>query len=176
MGRRILRAIRLALLGLLLANFQGAIAQAEEGERCLATLPPAIAATRASILAAAKAHDLDGLRKLGSAVDFTFSYGDDSDAVAYWRSLAKQGVDIAHIASAILAMNCVMGEGGSYVWPSAAMIDWHKLNAEEQKALIALYGRKIDEYWLEGRNKGYYVGWRITIEPDGSWSSFVAGD
>lgn len=176
MGRRIFRAIRLALLGVLLAGVQGLAVQADEGERCPASLPAVVAAKRSAILAAAKAHDLEGLRKLGSAVEFTFSYGDDSDAVAYWRSLSKQGVDVANIAGAVLGMNCVMGEGGSYVWPSAAMIDWHKLNAEEQKSLIALYGRKIDEYWLEGRNKGYYVGWRITIEPDGSWSSFVAGD
>jgi len=77
---------------------------------------------------------------------------------------------------AVLSMNCVVGEGPSYVWPSAALIDWAKLTGEEQKALLALYGKKIDENWLEGRSKGYYVGWRVTIEPDGSWSSFVAGD
>lgn len=174
MGRRIFHT--LTLLGLILAGAWALNAQAAEGERCSGPLPPAIAAKRSAILAAAQKKDLAALHKLASPVEFTFSYGDDSDAVAYWRGLAKDGVDIGHIASAILGMGCVMGEGGSYVWPSAAMIDWAQLSAAEQKALVALYGRKIDEYWLEGRNKGYYVGWRITIEPDGSWSSFVAGD
>lgn len=176
MGRRIFRAFSLTLLALALVAGPRLAAQAAEGERCAGTLPAAVAAKRAAILAAAQKKDLVALQKLASPVDFTFSYGDDSDAAAYWRSLAKQGVDIARIAVSLLDMNCVMGEGDSYVWPSAAMIDWAKLNAEEQKALVALYGRKIDEYWLEGRNKGYYVGWRISIEPDGSWSSFVAGD
>jgi hypothetical protein len=164
------------LLALLFTAFLATPAQAETFERCPSQLPPAVAAKRVAILAAAKKNDFAALKSLASTVEFTFSFGGDEDPVAYWRALAKSGTDIGKILTAILGMNCVVGEGPSYVWPSATLIDWAKLTGDEQKALLALYGRKIDENWLEGRSKGYYVGWRISIEPDGSWSSFVAGD
>lgn len=151
-------------------------AAAEDAKRCPAQLPAPVAAKRTALLAAAKTRDFEALKKLASTVEFTFTYGDDQDPVAFWKAMGKSGVDIPKILTAILNMNCVIGDGPSYVWPSAALIDWKKLPPDEQKALNALYGSKIDESWLEGRNKGYYVGWRITIEPDGSWSSFVAGD
>jgi hypothetical protein len=168
--RRVLGAL------LLLAAFAAPAAAAETFERCPAQLPPAVADKRAAILAAARKGDLVALKALASTVEFTFSFGDAEDPVLLWRELAKHGTDVSKILTAILGMNCVVGEGPSYVWPSAALIDWAKLTGDEQKALLALYGRKIDENWLEGRSKGYYVGWRVTIEPDGSWSSFVSGD
>ncbi|MEO8557836.1 MAG: hypothetical protein ABI439_02150 [Rhodospirillales bacterium] len=167
--------MRLAL-ALLCAIILAAPAHAENFERCPAQLPAAVAAKRAAILAAAKTNDFVALKNLASTVEFTFSFGDAEDPVPYWRELSKGGTDIGKILSAILSMNCVVGEGPSYVWPSAALIDWARLTPDEQKALLALYGKKIDENWLEGRGKGYYVGWRVIIEPDGSWSSFVAGD
>jgi len=164
-----------AALVLLVAVTAPAMA-AETFERCPAQLPQAVADKRAALLAAAKKNDLVALKALASTVEFTFSFGDAEDPLVLWRELAKHGTDVSKILIAILSMNCVVGEGPSYVWPSAALIDWAKLTADEQKALLALYGKKIDENWLEGRSKGYYVGWRVTIEPDGSWSSFVAGD
>lgn len=166
----------LAVLALLVAVATPAVA-AETFERCPAQLPPAVAEKRAAILAAAKKGDLVALKGLASTVEFTFSFGSEAeDPVVLWRELTKHGTDVAKILAAIISMNCVVGEGPSYVWPSAALIDWAKLTPDEQKALLALYGKKIDDNWLEGRSKGYYVGWRVTIEPDGSWSSFVAGD
>jgi hypothetical protein len=168
--------VRLLLAALFLACVVCCSAGAEETQRCPAQLPPAVAAKHSAILAAAKKHDLAALQKLASTVEFTFSYGDSEDPVAYWNELAKSGTDVTRILAAILEMNCVVGDGPSYVWPSAAMIDWNKLMPDEQKSLLSLYGRKIDENWLEGRSRGYYVGWRVSIEPDGSWSSFVAGD
>jgi len=168
--------VRLALAALVLSCAVWGDALAEETQRCPAQLPPPVAAKHSAILAAAKKHDLAALQKLASTVEFTFSYGDSEDPVAYWKELAKSGTDVTRILVAILDMNCVVGDGPSYVWPSAAMIDWKKLQPDGQKSLLALYGKKIDENWLEGRSKGYYVGWRVSIEPDGSWSSFVAGD
>ncbi len=168
--------MKLVLAALFLLCAFALPAAAEDTQRCPAQLPPAVAAKRAAILAAAKARDFDALKKLASTVEFTFTYGDDEDPVAFWKELSKHGVDIPKMLTAILSMNCVVSDGPSYTWPSAAMIDWKKLQPDEQKALTALYGSKIDENWVEGRNKCYYVGWRVSIEPDGSWSSFVAGD
>jgi len=165
------------ILALALIVAVAAPAAAETFERCPAQLPPAVADKRAAILAAAKKGDLMALKGLVSSTEFVFSYATEAeDPVVLWRELIKHGTDVAKILVAVLSMNCVVGEGPSYVWPSAALIDWAKLTADEQKALLALYGKKLDENWLEGRSKGYYVGWRVTIEPDGSWSSFVAGD
>ena len=77
-------------------------------------------------------------------------------------------------------MNCTFSKGDdgstAYNWPSATEIEWAKLTAAERAALEKLYGKQIDEYWIEGRAKGYYVGWRGSIDAEGVWVSFVAGD
>ena len=46
----------------------------------------------------------------------------------------------------------------------------------EKAEIEALHGRDIDQWFLEGRDKGYYVGWRGVIGRNGAWTSFVSGD
>jgi hypothetical protein len=170
-----MRKFLLALAMLLLAD----AAWAQNVQRCPAQLPAPVAAKRDAIIAAAKARDWNALKGLIGPGEFTFSFGDDSDAIAFWRELGKQGTDIPKTMVAVLSMPCVVtleDAKREYWWPSAVEFAWKDLNAAEKKALQDLYGAKIDEWWLEGRDKGYYVGWRAGIDAKGAWTAFVAGD
>lgn len=163
-------------LSLLLLLAPAVMAQA--AERCPASLPPAVVATRDAIAAAAHAGDWERMKALAGA-DFVYSFGDEGDPVGYWKQLLAEGVDVRRLIGALLAMPCaVVAIDGqrSYWWPSAAEFDWPELTPAEQRALETLYGGAIDEYYIEGRDDGYYIGWRLSIEADGAWSSFVAGD
>lgn len=172
-------SLRLGALAAALALAAGA-AQAQQVTRCPEQLPQAVAEKRAAIVAAAQARDFTALKKLIPAADFTYSFGDGADAIAYWRSAARENIDIPKLMVAVFEMRCTYSKGGSeggfYTWPSASDIEWAKLDAQERTALERLYGRKIDEYWIEGRARGYYVGWRGSIDDQGVWRSFVAGD
>jgi hypothetical protein len=165
------------LIGVLLAF--ALPAQAQQVKRCPAQLPAPVAAKRDAIIAAAKERDLKALGTLIGPGDFVYSFGDSGDAIGYWQDSVKQGIDIPRYLAAVLAMQCVITydeDRRQYWWPSAAEFAWKDLNATEKKALADLYGGKIDDWWLEGRDKGYYVGWRLGIEANGAWTAFVAGD
>jgi hypothetical protein len=170
-----MRRILPALAMLLLAD----AAWAQNVQRCPAQLPAPVAAKRDAIVAAARASDWNALKGLIGPGEFTFSFGDDGDAIAYWRDSVKQGIDIPKMMAAIFSMPCVIvleDDRREYWWPSAVEYAWKDLNAAEKKALQDLYGASIDEWWLEGRDKGYYVGWRAAIDARGAWTAFVAGD
>jgi hypothetical protein len=165
---------RLMLLtGLILA-----IALPAQAQRCPQPLPAPVAAKRDAIIAAAKARDFAALKRLIGPGEFTFSFGDDAgDPTAYWQDSIKQGIDVPHYIAAIFAMRCgVMVESGAFIFPISATMDWKDLTPAEKKEMEALYGKDIDQWFLEGRVKGYYVGWRGVIEKNGAWTSFVAGD
>jgi len=151
-------------------------AQAQDAQRCPQTLPAPVTAKRDAIIAAAKAADFTALRKL-MAKEFIFSFGGDTDPIAYWRQLGKEGTDIPRFIAAVFAMGCAREpNSGDFIFPVAAEIDWPKLTAAEKQAMQALYGSSIDDWYVEGREKGYYVGWRGVIEKSGAWRVFVAGD
>ena len=111
-----------------------------------------------------------------------FQWGgyEEGDPVPSWKDAAARGEDPARPLLAILDMPCVVIRGThgktTYVWPSAAGIDWKALDASEKSALQALYGASIDQYWLEDRTRGYYVGWSVGIDSLGAWMSFTVGD
>src|SRR5689334_15449941 len=108
----------------------GAAAAQDEPKRC-DQLPAPVAKTRQAIHDAAQARDYTALGKLANAKDFTFSFDDDSDPVAYWKSADGEGTDIRATMVALLDMTCVTltSEDGEpfYEWPSAAEIPYAQL-------------------------------------------------
>ena len=147
--------------------------------RCPEKLPAAVEARRAAIVAAATARDWAVLKRLIGPGEFVYSFGDAGDPIGYWQDSLRQGTDIPRAMAAIFAMPCIVyAERGrrEYWWPAAAEIEWQALNAREKAAMQGFYGKSIDEWYVEGRARGYYVGWRGSITPDGAWTSFVAGD
>ena len=148
-------------------------------ERCPDRLPQAVAAKRDAIAAAAQARDWEALKRQIGPGEFVYSFGDDSDAIGYWRDSVAEGIDIPRLIGAVLAMRCAITRSRgqtTYWWPSATEFDWKDLTPAEKRALEALYGPKLDDVYMEGRAVGYYVGWRLSIEASGAWSAFVAGD
>lgn len=159
------------------------VAAAQAAKRCPAQLPAPVAAKRdaivAAVTAAASTGDWTALGKLAGPGEFTYSFGDEGDPVAYWRQSVQDGIDIPRYLAGVLAMPCIVSyedDRRQYWWPAAVEFDWKDLGAAERQALERLYAGKVDDWYIEGRATGYYVGWRVSIEADGAWSAFVAGD
>jgi len=175
-------AIVAGVLALAAALPETATAQAsgEKAVRCPATLPAPVAARQRGILAAARAGDYAALRREVTAPNrFQADFDVPRDPAAAWQEARKQGIDIIGAVAAIFAMPCsvLKAEGTTlYNFPSALDFPWAELTPAERAPLERFYGAKIDQQWLEGRIKGYYVGWRGIIEADGTWTAFVAGD
>ena len=164
-----------AAISVLLA--QSAFAQ--DITRCDA-LPEPVVAKRDAIAAAAEAGDLEALAALTDPTDFTYSFGDGEGALGYWQRMRdEEGVDAAVLIAGMLTSGCAQyDEGGDsfYAWPVAALIEYPDLTPEEIDALQAVYDGELESWYIEGFEVGYYVGWRLYIEPDGRWTGFVAGD
>lgn len=153
-------------------------AQAQEIARC-DELPEPVAAKRDAIAIAADIGDLEGLAALTDPNDFTYSFGDGEGALSYWLRMRDEGVDPSELIEGVLRAGCAKyDEGGDtfYVWPAAALIDYPDLTQAEIDALQAVYGGDLESWYVEGTDVGYYLGWRLYIESDGRWTSFVAGD
>ena len=171
------------LLALAALAFLPQTAAAEAIARC-ASLPPAVGAQRDAIAAAASSGDLEALAALADPTDFTYSVGDAGDgsegALAYWQWLEQdEGTDVVALILGLLDAGCAQYDEGSnsfFVWPSAALIDYPDLTADEIDALQTVYDGALESWYVEGFEIGYYIGWRLYIEPDGRWTAFVAGD
>ena len=154
-------------------------AHAQEITRCDA-LPEPVAAKRDAIAAAAATGDLEAVAALTDPNEFTYSFGDGEGALGYWQRMRdEEGVDPATLMVGVLTAGCAQyDEGGDsfYVWPVAALIEYPDLTPEEIDALQSVYGGTLESWYIEGFDVGYYVGWRLYIEPDGRWTGFVAGD
>lgn len=157
----------------------GTASAQDEAQRC-GDLPPAVAKTSQAIHDAATARDYDALAKLAGAGEFTYSFGDPGgDPIAFWKSVDAEGTDIRAIIAAVVEMGCAVAaydEATEYVYPSAAEIAYAELTADEKAALEKLYPGEVEAQYIEGTEIGYYAGWRLYIDEDGRWTSFVAGD
>ena len=137
-------------------------------------LPAAVEKTRAALIEAAESGDYEKLRPLVPETGFEFTFGGPvaGGAIAYWQDLERTSDErpLATLAE-ILRMPYTLSRG-IYVWPFAydvASID--DLTAHERELLAPL--GSLESVFVEGTG---YLGWRAGIEPDGSWSFFVAGD
>lgn len=162
-----------------LALWTSAAAAQDEAVRC-GDLPPAVSETKAAIRDAAAARDYAALAKLADPATFTYSFGGGGDPVAYWTSVDGEGTDIRATIVALLDMSCATFAGDEngpyYEWPAAAEIPYAELTEDETAALQQLYAGRLEEQYVEGPEVGYYVGWRLLINQNGRWETFVAGD
>src|SRR5262245_27262107 len=174
-----MRAILSMLAAVALWASAAAAQQEPAAERCDA-LPAPVAKTREGIRAAAAARDYKALANLTEASEFTYSFGGEGgDPVKYWQSVDSEGTDIRATIVALLDMSCAVVEeedAKEYVWPAASEIAYADLSAEEKAALEKLYPGHVEDQYVEGTSTGYYASWRLYIDQDGHWTSFVAGD
>ena len=139
-------------------------------------LPAAVARVRARIAVAAVACDYAKLQRIAleKGKGFTFSYGAERSAAAYWRRLESQRRDrpLARLVK-ILSLPVTKNEAGSYAWPSAytdkpTAADW---NALVQKGVYT----RVEVNRMR-RSGNTYLGYRTAITRSGDWQFFVSGD
>jgi hypothetical protein len=138
-------------------------------------LPVKVAATRTRIARAAAKCDYAALEKIAkeNPQGFTFTYGSEKSASAYWRKLETSHRDkpMARLLG-ILKTPFTRNEVRAYAWPSAykekpTAADWNWL--VKTKAYTRAEVTKL-------KQAGMYLGYRTAISPRGNWLFFVAGD
>jgi hypothetical protein len=141
-------------------------------------LPPEVAEVRKRAFDAAVACDYDTLEQIAleKGEGFTFSYGGETDASEYWRSLeegSEEEPKPLRALATILTMPFTRNESGSYAWPTAYS---ENPAAEAWQALVdaGLYAQETVDAMME-QGTGY-LGYRTAITADGDWQFFVAGD
>ncbi|MGH9198182.1 MAG: hypothetical protein ACRD1T_20925, partial [Acidimicrobiia bacterium] len=138
----------------------------------LAEFPDAVSETRGALMQAAHDGDWQALADLIPESGFTFSYGGDTDPIAYWKDLERSGTRVLHILETLM---CYSGSEyeGVYLFPDAA----EKAPSDWTEGDMAVLREIYSEEELEQlRQQDSYYGWRVGIEPDGTWIFFVAGD
>ena len=137
-------------------------------------LPGRVVETRDAILAAAQTRDFEDLRALIPDEGFTFSFGGETNPIAYWKRLESEGHE--PVIGDILPM--VLGtepgfDRGVFVWPAQAVEDPLEWDERDIEALTAIHA---EEDVRSFQDAGLYLGWRVGIDRNGTWIFFVAGD
>ena len=141
------------------------------------SLPAAVAETATAVHVAALDGDYDTLRSL-MPPEFTFTFGVDTDPIAYWQGLEAEGLDPLGDLAAALELPPTLdayGDGENiaafpylFAKPPAAY------GAQDTPAIEHLgYDQTDVQDWT---NYGSYIGWRAMFGSDGTWYAFVEGD
>jgi hypothetical protein len=156
------------MLGFKLDSDEAAASAASAG------LPAAVEETRAALLDAAESGDYEALRALipDSGFEYTFGGPVAGGPIAYWQELERTTDERPlETLAEILELPYVLSRG-YYVWPWAYTVESVDDLSAHERDLLAPLG-PLDT--LFPAESGYF-GWRTGIEPDGTWTFFVAGD
>jgi hypothetical protein len=139
-----------------------------------ATLPPAVDRTRRRILAAARAHDWQALRRIigGKPIRYTFGSEVPGGPIAFWQRAERQGGRPIETLAAIMALPYTLSHG-IYFWPFAYTTPPDQLTSYEIGLLAPFASRADVAKW---KAFGGYFGYRAGIAPDGTWQLYVSGD
>lgn len=176
---RFARTLLLAAILALLSHL--AAAQDRVVSSDLNALPEPVRATRAAMLAAARAADVGALQAIIDAQDgsIQLGFGGAETAAQFAEGNSQTGdsldvlADLADILEAPYA-KVDDGEGGHfYIWPYLAGAELDKLTDADKVAAYQLIDPEALPDFVE------YGGWlslRTIIDEDGRWSAWVAGD
>jgi hypothetical protein len=136
-----------------------------------AALPPAVAATRESILEAAAAGDVGRLADLALAGSGSFTYSFGGNNPPSREELLEAWQDPELLETMVTLLNLPHTEqDGIFAWPSAFSSN---PTDEDWAAVEVLYS---EEEIAQMKQFGGYIGYRIGITAQGDWIFFVAGD
>jgi hypothetical protein len=132
-------------------------------------VPEPVNDTHSALLEASRSGDYEALRPLiPDQFSYTFGGSVEGGPIAYWQQVeAESGESPIEILDRILSMPYTLYRG-TYIWPFAYDKQPDELTGYERELL----GDLADDF---GAGSGY-LGWRAGIEPDGTWSFFIAGD
>jgi hypothetical protein len=156
-----------------------ALAAAPEIITDLARLPGAVARTRERILAAARTGDLGKLAALIATNETVFTFSDDKDPIAFWKTNYpdSEGLEVLSILTLILEAGFVHVDVGTpqemYVWPYFVRMSLGALTPQQK---VELFRIVTGADYKDMLAFGVYAFHRLGIGPDGTWHFFVAGD
>lgn len=137
------------------------------------SLPAPVAETRAALLAAAEAGDYEALRPhLSPGLSYTFGGPAEGGPIAFWQELERTTGERPMVTLATLLRLPYVLARGVYVWPFAYTAEGAAALTAHERELLAPLG-DLETLFSPGTG---YLGWRVGIEPDGTWAFFVAGD
>lgn len=169
-----------AVLGLLIAASQSWAANKPPYDLYQpADLPPPVAETRQQLLSVSQSGALSGLRPIFAESDyFQFSYSVEPDPVAYWQRIRDrhEGRPVLRALAQVLALPAAQTPDGGFIWPYLAVLPaqpFEALSPAEAADVSLLMTR---EAWNARAAEIGYAGYRLTIDADGNWTAFIAGD
>ena len=147
----------------------------------LSRLPAPVARMRARIIEAARTGDLDKLVTVMQTNETMpiFSFANERDPVAYWRTNYPEsgGIEVLSIALEILDMGFVHVDAGTpqdmYVWPYFAYVPLKELTPAQK---VELFKIVTGSDYRAMQDFGAYIFYRVGIAPDGTWHFFVSGE
>ena len=143
-------------------------------------LPEPVAVKRQQIFDAAISCDIDALAALTDPGGFTASFG-GGDAATLWADAEARGDGVLlDLVQHLNLSHSSVADGAieRYTWPSAFIelesADGTGLPAEDFAELLTLYSQDEIDGMFDAF--GGYAGYRMSIEADGDWTTFVTGD
>lgn len=138
-------------------------------------LPFAVAKKRYDIFMAAVRHDYKALRSLLDPETFSYSFGEEGDAIGYWREQEEVGEVpiLGDFLPGVLHSRFGKTED-IFVWPSAAAKEPSEWTEADLEGMRQAYS--TDEEIRSFEQYGGYTGLRVGIRADGTWLYFISGD
>jgi hypothetical protein len=138
-------------------------------------LPELVAQTYQQLYQSAQNQDWDAISTLADPTQlrYTFGYDPDNNPVAYWQQYEP---DILSIVPAILDQPydiIELGDYRIYTWPAVFTKEASQWTDDD---LTALQNIASPEEIVMYQEFGGYIGYRIGISDDGTWSYLIAGD
>ena len=152
------------------------------GVRSDDALPAPVAAMRADLARAAATCDYARLATLADrgGRSVRFSWGDETDPIAFWRAAEADGEKPAPLRALRLLLDLPAtatdaGNGTTqYVWPPAFASE-HPADAQLQQIVdTGLYDLATLRRWVDGGSN--YLGYRVIGTATGDLTAFVSGD
>lgn len=140
----------------------------------LSDMPDDVVAMRDFLLDAALRCDEQLLQTAINESDmFTYSFGDEGDALGYWWRLEEDGDEPFLRLAQVLATTPAVADGGEVVvWPQVTTGRPENTTDDAWSELAWLTAEEIEAY----RGEVGYLGYRVGVSTDGQWRFFVAGD
>jgi hypothetical protein len=134
-------------------------------------LPQPVEDKRLLIFEMAANCELESLSEMAVADGTAFTFGGETDPLRSWIRSARSGFDVMTWIVRLFNATPALDEIGTYAWPAV-----HATNSEEgwQELSGILSAAEYDQY-NRSRDSGW-LGLRIGIAPDGTWTYVIAGD
>lgn len=140
-----------------------------------ADLPAEVADKAKAIMRFAATCDFDGLADIAGPGFITSFGGGGVDNLGQWEEEGRGELDtLIKLFGTSHAVTDILDGPDIYVWPAAFAYDrWEDIPEEYLEELSSIYSKEeLDEIAAFGS----YAGWRIGIDENGEWLSFIAGD